>query len=587
MQITNRELLKKCEARAKGLYALRKPFEVGNEEVARNTLRWLSPYVSGQRNSDRGTNIDRNGGRAVSGGQANNRLFNSTAVRAHRTLSNGMSSGLSSPSQPWFKFDASDPALRTVHEVRLWMDACTEIVRNFMHRTNIYTAMQQGYREIGWAGTEATIFAPHWQYGGVGYNLTWGQYWLGSDQGLRIDTLMRDVPMTVGQVVEMVGSRDEAKKAVSRTTRTLIDSEKWDAAVPVRNLIEPNTDRIYGRIDKTNKPFRSVMWEPGAEGNSDTDGILKVDGFDRKPFATPRWETQGFDPYAWGPGFDALPDSRKLQLQEIRLQATIDYVARPPIQAPVQSRNDGMNLVPGGISFTAATDMNAGARPIWQVPVQAIDYIARDIGGRTEPAVQDGFYTPLFTAITNMPGVQPRNVEEIARRHEEQLSQLGPVVDRVQIEKLEPLVMQSFAICADAGLLPPAPEVLQGQEMKLEFVSVLAQAQRMIGLTSMERGLGLIGNLAASRPAVLDLVNFDETVREYWERLGVPARTLNSAEQVAADRQAQAQAAQAEKTAAMMPAMNQGAQAAALLAETDAGNGQSLLQAAGGMLSGV
>jgi len=346
-------------------------------------------------------------------------------------------------------------------------------------------------------------------------------------------------------------------------------------------------DRLYGRIDRTNKPFRSIMWEPGAEGNSDTDGILKVDGFDRKPFATPRWETQGFDPYAFGPGFDALPDSRKLQLQEIRYQVAIDTIVRPPVQAPVQSRNDGLNLVPGSINFTAATDMNAGARPILQIPPQALEYIARDIQNRTEPAIEQGFYTPLFTAITNMPGVQPRNVEEIARRHEEQLAQLGPVVDRVQIEKLEPLVMQSFSICADAGLLPPAPEVLQGQEMKLEFVSILAQAQRMIGLTSMERGLGLIGNLSATNPAVLDLVNFDETVREYWERLGVPARTLNSAEAVASKRQADAQAAQAERTAAMMPAMNQGAQAASLLAETDAGNGQSLLQAAGGMLSGV
>lgn len=587
MNVSNKELLKKSEARAKGLYSLRKPWEPGNEEVARNTLRWLSPYVSGNRGPNDGTRVDRNGGRAAQGGQANNRLFNSTAMRAHRTLSNGMSSGLSSPSQPWFKFDASDPGLRTNHEARLWMDGVTEIVRNFMHQTNIYTAMQQGYREIGWAGTEATIFAPHWQYGGVGYNLTWGQYWLGSDQGLRVDTLMRDVPMTVGQVVEMCGSKESAEKAVSKTTRALIKDGKWDAAVPVRNLIEPNSDRIYGRIDKTNKPYRSVYWEPGAEGNSDTDGILKVDGFDRRPFATPRWETQGFDAYAFGPGFDALPDARKLQLQEIRLQATIDYVARPPIQAPVQSRNDGMNLVPGGISFTAATDMNAGARPIWQVPPNAIDYIARDIGGRTEPAVQEGFYTPLFTAITNMPGVQPRNVEEIVRRHEEQLAQLGPVVDRVQTEKLSVIVLQAFAICSDAGLIPPAPEVLQGQEFKLEFVSILAQAQRMIGLTSMERGLGLIGNLAATKPAVLDLVDFDETVREYWERLGVPARTLHAAEDVAAKRQADAQAAQAEQTAAMMPAVNDGAQAAALLAQTDAGNGQSLLQAAGGLMAGV
>lgn len=581
MNITNKQLLKKSEERSKGLHARRSPWEAGNREVARFTLRQLSGYVSGKASS--GTRMDSGGVRANPAVQANNGLYNGRATRAHRILSNGLSSGLSSPSTPWFKFDASDPGLRTVHDVRLWLDAVTEIVRSFLHRTNAYEAMQQGYRELAWSGSEATIFAPHWNYGGVGYNLTWGSYCFGSDDGLRIDTLVRDVPMTLGNVVSMMGGKDQAKKVVSKATRNLIDNDKWEHHIPVKNLIEPNTDRVYGRIDKTNKPYRSIYWEEGAEAVSDNDGILKVDGFDRRPFATPRWETQGFDPYAWGPAFDALPDSRKLQLQEIRLQATMDYVARPPVQAPVTSRNDGLNLIPGGISFTAATDMNAGARAIWQVPPNAIQYISQDISGRTEPAIDDAMFVPLFKAITEMPGVQPRNVEEIARRHEEQLAQLGPVTDRVQTEKLSVMVMQAFSICSDAGMIPPVPEAMDGQSLKLEFISILAQAQRTIGLASIERAVGFVGNLSATRPAVLDLVDFDETVREYWERLGVPARTLNSAEKVAADREAQAQAQQQERMAAAMPAVQQGAEAAALLANTDV-NGQSMLSS---LLPGV
>lgn len=586
MHISNRDLLKKVENSAKGLYARRKPWETGNEEVARYTLRWLSAYVSGKQAKTPGTRIDKHS-RGSQGGTANNRLYNSRATRAHRILSNGMSSGLSSPSQPWFRLEASDPTIRTVHEARLWLDACTEVIRGFLHRTNIYTAMQQGYRELTWSGSEATLFAPHWQYGAVGYNLTWGSYWLGTDDGLRVDRLLRDVPMTVGNVVQMMGGKDEAKKVVSRTTKTLIDNGKFDAFIPIRNLIEPNTDRVYGRLDKTNKPIRSVYWEEGAEASSPTDGILKVDGFEQRPFATPRWDTEGFDPYGWGPAFEALPESRKAQLQEIRLQATIDYVSRPALQAPVQSRNDGMNLVPGGISFTAAQDMNAGARPVWQTPPQAIDYIARDIQGRTEPAIDDAMFVSLFRTITDMPGVQPRTVEEIARRHEESLAQLGPVVDRVQVEKLAVIVLQAFSICSSAGLLPPAPEVMEGQEMKVEFTSVLAQAQRMIGLASMERGLGMVGNLAAARPQVLDLVDWDESMREYFERLGVPARTLRSAEDVAADREAQAQAAQQERMAAMMPAVKDGADAAALLADTDAPGPGSMMGALGALMPGV
>lgn len=565
------QIRKDADRRRKGLAGLREPWEEGNAEVARFTQRFLSGYVA-----DRGSRSRLDSGQKVrASGKANNRLYNSRAVWASGVLANGMSSGMSSPSQPWFKFQASDPGLRINQAAKEWCDDVTEVVTRFMHGTNIYQAMQQGYGELGNFGVEAGLLTSHYQYGAVAYPLTWGEYWLGSDDGLRVNTLARDCSsMTVGQAVETWG-----KEKLHGASRRLADKEKWDAQIPIMHIIEPNTEREFGKIDQINKPYRSVYWQPDvSEADKDRAGILDVSGFDRKPFYTPRWQTVGMDPYGYGPGFIALPESRKAQLQEVRYQASMDYGVRPPLLMASHLRNNQANLNPSGITFASAQDMQNAAMPIWTVEPQTMNFIAQDIVQRTEPAIDRSFFTQLFMAISGMPGVQPRTVEEIVKRYEEQLSQLGPVVERVSTEKLSVIVMQFFAICSDLGMIPPVPDSLDGQEIQLKFTGVLAQAQERVGLSSIEQAIGFAGNVAGVRPDILDNIDFDETLRLYWERMGVPAKTLRAMEDVESVRQSRAQQEQQAQMAAMMPAVKDGADAAQLLSQTDVA-GRPLLDA--------
>jgi hypothetical protein len=60
-------------------------------------------------------------------------------------------------------------------------------------------------------------------------------------------------------------------------------------------------------------------------------------------------------------------------------------------------------------------------------------------------------------AITTMPGVQPRNIEEIAARNEEKLTQLGPVIERVNNEKLEVAIDRTFGIMSRMACFLPLP----------------------------------------------------------------------------------------------------------------------------------
>src|SRR5260370_23609380 len=76
---------------------------------------------------------------------------------------------------------------------------------------------------------------------------------------------------------------------------------------------------------------------------------------------------------------------------------------------------------------------------------------------------------------------------EIDERHEEKMLMLGPVLERLHGELLDPLVARVFNIMARNGALPPAPKGLNVAALQVEFISILAQAQKAVATTGIER----------------------------------------------------------------------------------------------------
>jgi len=146
----------------------------------------------------------------------------------------------------------------------------------------------------------------------------------------------------------------------------------------------------------------------------------------------------------------------------------------------------------------------------------------------------------------------------VLQRNEEKMRLLGPVLGRLQSELLQPLISRSFALLLRNGLLPAAPEQLQGQDIDIEYVSPLAKAQKLTDLQSMLRGFEVMMQVAEIAP-VMDYLDSDKLVQYLVEVTGLPARVIRSDEEVAQMRRQQAQAA--EQQAAMQQQMMQAEQA--------------------------
>ena len=130
-----------------------------------------------------------------------------------------------------------------------------------------------------------------------------------------------------------------------------------------------------------------------------------------------------------------------------------------------------------------------------------------------------------------------------------------------------------FNFSLEAGLLPEPPKELQEVELRVEYISLLAQAQQAVAASALERTLGFVGNLAGIYPQAADVINPDEAVRQYAEILGNSPDLVNDSDAVESKRAADAEAAQAEMAANRAPEV---AGAAKVLSETDTQNPNAL-----------
>lgn len=487
---------------------------------------------------------------------------------ALRTLKNGMHSGLTSPARPWFRPSPQDPALREDRSAKEYCDLVGMRMRQVINGSNANDVFHTMYGDLGGFGQGVALM----QQDDIDYvhldNCVHGSFWIAvNDKGI-VDTLYRRLNMNVEQIVMKFG-RDGN---LPRSIKDMYSRGQYDEWRVVWHAIEPRWDRDLRSLHRRDKRFASNYWMD--EATAEDGDFLRVSGFDHNPILAPRWEPiETTDSYSTSPGQDALPDIMMLQKEATNKHEGIEKKVRPPMVGPASLKNQPSSQLPGrttyvddptGQGFRPAFMVNFDLRELMEDMQEARDRIDRV------------FYADLFMMLQNMDGVQPRNVLELTQRKEEQLLQLGPVLERVYREWLRPFLRFTYAVMEDARILPPPPPSLEGG-LDIEFTGTLAQAQKAVATGPVERLFGFVGNLAGVKPEILDKLDFDQAVDVYADQVGAPADLVIPDDQVQetrAQRQRQVQAAaNAEMAPKVAQAANQGAQAAALLAGTDAGGG--------------
>lgn len=474
------------------------------------------------------------------GNRRSTKILDSTATQSSKTLQSGMLSGVTSPARPWKRLTTPDPALAELPSVKNWLHIVNQRMDAVFVRSNIYKELGKLYRDMAVYGTGACIVLEDAEDVIHAHTFPIGSYYLATDAKNRPRVFMREFRMTVRQLVEKFGgdpaSPDWSK--FSPTVRTSWQNGQAENPVDVVHVIAPNADYDATKAESKFKPFTACYYEKVG------DQLLEESGFDEWPMLIGRWDVSGEDVYGTDcPGMTALPDIKQLQFGEKTAMQAIEKKVKPPMVADPAMRTTALTILPGGVSYVQDPDGKKFRQ------AHAVDFDIADLEGKQEYLryrIRRAFFEDIILMLGSNPNLDStqKTAREIEERHEEKYLVLGPVLEELS-EVLGVLIDRTFGVMVRRGDIPEAPEELQGQQLKVEYISVMAQAQKRVGISGVQEVAGFALSLADARPDALDKVDFDQMIDDIGEMTGVPPRIIVSDEDVAEIRAARAEAQQA------------------------------------------
>ena len=509
------------------------------------------------------------------------KIINSSPRFAVRTLASGMQSGVTSPMRPWFRLGTPDPDLQEFAPVKEWLWHVELLIREVLSRSNIYDRLKAGYGTMGTYGTGCLFLDEDEEDVVRMFDFPIGTWRLATSYTNRVTTMFRDITFTNLQMVK------KFKERAPEMCKLACDRGDYYGRYCVVQVVEPNEQYEPSSALSARKKFASVWFDPTKEGDA---SILKYSGYDYNPIFGPRWDLLGEDTYGIGCGELGLGDGKQLQLMEKRKLQGIDKNVNPAMVADASLRNQRTSILPGDTTYVNGliASGNQGFRPAYQINPY-INELREEINA-VKDRIDEAFYKNLFMTVIEL-GDQPNiTATQINAMREEKLQMLGPVLERLNDELLDPMIEAVFSILVSRGMIPPAPEEIQGMPLRVEYISVLAQAQKAMGIGNIERFVGFVGNMTLIDPQARFKLNVNEAIDAYADAVAVPPKLLNTTDAVnemKASEQQQMQ--QQQMIAAAKPLASAGkdvVQASQLAAQYGAGSMspeqvQAAMQAAG------
>lgn len=489
----------------------------------------------------------------------NKKIIDSAGRKGLRTLRSGLMAGMTSPSRPWFKLGLFDEEQQNDPAVKEYLHICQRRMYTVLRGSTAYRTLDACYGDLGLYGTFGGLLTGDFENVIKTHAFPMGLYRMAADQDGVVDAIHWDVQMSVKSLVDKFGLEN-----VSTSVKNRYKSNDMHSKVNVRAAVEVRTQRDPNSPLSTNMPVAAYYWERNQRGQ-----LLQIGGHSVNGLLGPRWES--IDGETWSissPGMDALGDCVSLQQQHRDKAIAIQKSHNPHMQAPAGGKGGRFRNVPGGMSVANTTDLQKGGiRPTNEVRPD-ISGLLEDIHA-TQRRISESFYEDLFRMASQygVEGVKNVTATAIAEMHEEKLIALGPVLESMDHGLLTPIIRGTFSYMQEARILPEAPPQLEGAPVKVEFISLLAQAQKAVGVAAIERTIGFAGTLAQFNPEALDKVDVDAAMDEFADLVGPPPKIILTTKQAIERRQARAEAAQQQ---AVMENAQPLANAASLISEANA-----------------
>lgn len=499
------------------------------------------------------------------GDRRNHKILDPTGYLSARTLASGMQAGVTSPARPWKRLSTPDPELAEFGPVREWLELVDQRMSTLFLRSNLYNVLPVAYGDLGVFGTAAIFMDEDFDTISRFQSFPIGSFRIAKDMRGRVNVFVREYRMTVRQLVDTFGRLENGKPnwmLFSDHVKNLYDRGQYEQWIEVCHVIEPNPDYNPRALSAKQKRFTSCYYEKSTRGKGESDRYLRESGYDFFPVLVPRWLVTGMD--VWGtdcPGMASIGDNKQLQHGERKAARAIDKMVDPSMKATPGLKNSKLSIVSGDISYLEDPNDDFSAIHEVRIDLSHLNAKQEEVRGR----IRRAFFEDLFLMLSTSDR-REYTATEIMERKEEKLLALGPVLEQLNQDVLDPLIDNQFYLMSEAGMIPEAPEELRGAPLKVEYISIMAQAQKLVGIGSMDRLLQMATGVAQLDPSALTKVDLHQYIDTYADALGISPRVIRSDDKVEEILEGQRKAAAAQQ---QMEAISQASAAAKNLGQTD------------------
>ena len=474
-----------------------------------------------------------------------NHVFDGTPMSAITIMANALQGYMASKVTK--SFSVGIESYRTLSympfegRVRKYVQDLDNALTWMINHSNFYDSVNEMFRLGGVVGT-AVVYADKVPGEDRLVNLIShpNDVWIAENSSDMVDTVFRRLHMPVSEVLERWGGSEDLK-SLAKTN----PFKQYE----ILHCVLPRRVRDATKIDNLNKPFASY-WVDVAERK-----ILHQSGFDVFPYMVWRWSKPNHSVYGWGPSHNAMAEILRIN----RLTKTMTDAAQlsvfPALNVPSESTGQ-LNLNPRGMN--AYVDPSRVISPIQQVGNYPV---GRDREQAIEQAIRSHYMVDMFLMM-NQYADSHKTATEVLEMQAEKAAIMGAITSRIEGELFDRLFNRYFEIGTLNGWLPEPPpeayEILNGAELKVDYIGPMSQIQRRFYQTqSIDAPLQRILTYAQTMPELLDVIDVTELGVRMVNESSLPQEVVRDRAEIKRIQEQRAEMVQREMQMQQMKQMGQ------------------------------
>lgn len=428
----------------------------------------------------------------TNGEELNDKIFDSTPCIAAQMLASGLHGMCSNPSTDWFAFDFKNDNREQQEKTDIlskWLEDVKDVVQYQINKPNtgFQSNIHELYLDLVLFGTGVIMETYDEQNESLMFQcIPLEQIFLVEDYKGAITRLYRVFEWTREQIVSVFGEEYLPQSLQSKKD----DSCKYKIA-----------HVVFDNKDNTQFAYKSIYFlvETGEE--------IKHSYYYEMPYLVARWIKSPQEVYGRSPAISALPDIRLLNELNKEALIAVQLANRPPVLVSDVDSHYPINIYPNSLikyrSGQAPQPLNLAVQPA--VAMQMITEI--------KERIRFAFYNDQLITQTN----SSMTATEVNARVNERMRLLLPIFGRLQQDLLGPLVERSYKILERHGFIPPIPQEVNKGTLEIEYISLMALAQKSSQLSRYNDMLAYASSFIQLNPNIAQVIDGEVALRDIAE----------------------------------------------------------------------